>query len=341
VAPAAIAAALAVALVGHTWMTRPDAGHSLASRSLVGVAVAAVVSLPFVAAIGWHYGFRVKHPVPLVWSNLPTDDWRPLMNLIVSSTIVSVVSACGVVALALRRTHRRAFVVVMAWLVASGGLLAYTQLWLWWLIARGVGAPAIAPAHHFLMYLRAAGVMLFAVGAVELIRLIVRSERWRPWTAAAVAGAYAVTAYPAFAAREDFTTYRAVSQNETPLTELQALQPWLRAHTSVRDVFLTTQGAALTLVGPAGRRSVVSPMFFSNPYVDWEQRERDAEAMWQSLADGDCTRFSNLAAVYGVTFVLEIEGRTPILDVGRCGLTESGFPRTGFVRVFRWNPNAR
>jgi hypothetical protein len=99
-------------------------------------------------------------------------------------------------------------------------------------------------------------------------------------------------------------------------------------------VFLTSDSACLSIVGPAGRKCVLVPRFFSNPYVDWSVRRDAHQAMWNALAADDCPAFRSQSEAFGLSYVMTVDGRTPQLPDGRCGLLPTTFPGTT-RRIYR------
>jgi hypothetical protein len=140
--------------------------------------------------------------------------------------------------------------------------------------------------------------------------------------------------FPAFLTREDFRLTRDEARKRFATTELRELFPWIRENSTPTDVFLTSESACLSLVGPAGRKCVLAPVFFSNPYVDWNERRVAQQAMWDALTADDCATFRQHAYAYRVRYVMSVEGRTPQVVAGRCGLMPTNFPGTNW-RVYR------
>jgi len=122
----------------------------------------------------------------------------------------------------------------------------------------------------------------------------------------------------AFRGGESFLSQGHVVEGQFPATQSQDAIIWIRANTLPNDVFLTSEGSCLSLVGPAGRKCVLTRKSFSNPYVDWNLRQVDHQAMWDSLTSGDCGRFSEYARAYAVSYVMAVEGETPQLRGGPC-----------------------
>ena len=152
--------------------------------------------------------------------------------------------------------------------------------------------------------------------------------------AAAALLAIVFYAYPAWATREAFGYERDVAKLQFDTPELRSVIPWIRENTAPSDVFLTAEGSCLALIGPAGRKCIVPPRFFANPYVDWNVRESERRALWDSLTRQDCDRFRESARANGITFVMTVDGRTPRVQSDQCQLGRTSFPGSG-IRIYR------
>lgn len=136
--------------------------------------------------------------------------------------------------------------------------------------------PALVPAYHFYFLLRALACLLFGAGFAAIARALARwwSRRapHRPVTGEAVGIAVslllAVALYPDYLGREAFTAARRRALEIDADGEHRAVYAWLRTRTPPEAVVLALDDDALQVAGPAGRRVVCVPAFFSNPYVD-------------------------------------------------------------------------
>jgi hypothetical protein len=351
-APAILAASMIVTITTvRTWIEKRQIRELLIILSLVAGS-ALLIGLPFLVSIAGHYQLRVRNGLPLMWSdpNLPADDWRPLLAMITSRPFVSSIILVGVLGLSLGRLRRLSVAILAAWSTFSIVYFAYNN----YLVPnlRTAGMPATVPAHHFLLYGRAAGMVFFGLGvsitgvavAWALRRVLhdrfpaARTGAIEQGVAAAALLAIVFYAYPAWAARDAFGYERDMAKLQFATPELRAVIPWIRDNTAPSDVFLTAGGSCLAIIGPAGRKCVVPPRFFANPYVDWNAREREDRALWDSLTRQDCDRFRDSARANGVTFVMTVDGRTPRVQSDQCSLRQTRFSGTG-IRIYRvsWN----
>jgi hypothetical protein len=350
-APAMMAGACILVFATHVVVAEKRSFAALAGRLALIFGLALLFSLPFLWSIAGHYGLRIKNPVPLLWSDpqVAEDRWRAVWMMLTPRGPLHTMILLGVVAMAMGRVSRRAVVIVTAWLGASIGFFAYSTY------AAGGGRrflPPIVPAHHFLVYERAVEMILFGLG-VFLVAAGIGRMAWGalhrrfpthglPPTTDAVLGvllaAVVWTTYPSFLTRDAFGPDRDTARAGYTTRELRDMQPWIRSNTGPLDVFLTSDSACLSIVGPAGRKCVLAPLFFSNPYVDWNQRRIAHQAMWDALVAEDCRTFREHAYAYGVKYVMTVETRTPPVPAGRCGLMSTSFKGSNWqiYRAFRF-----
>ena len=236
-----------------------------------------VVSLPFSASILGRYHLRVVNGSPLWFLDPATVEtgWWSLVSAGGSSWLLGTLAALGAVALIFRRTPAlgdRHTVLLVAWIATAAALFWYTG-YVWHALSqRLIDAPLLLPAHHFALYLRAAYVVCFGCGVVLLARLVGRviasltgrrtdaPESGEPFARGAfvlLVTILVATALPTYFDREDFNDQRARALAALAAPDYARIIPWLRAHSSPTDVFLSTEADAESIIGPAGRKVVV------------------------------------------------------------------------------------
>jgi hypothetical protein len=286
-------------------------------RLLLALGIAFIVSLPFTVQILGHYHLAIVNRFP---GQSPSDllDLNELPSLARHLLALPVVLA--VLALGYRAVGRRdrGTEVVLAFLAAVLLFLASHVARL--LLERaGVRLPTVVPDYHFFFYLMAvvsigAGVALRDLGNVLAVRLRKAGEDGTGPVAGLFTCGLTVLmvggSYPQYRERVDFTELR------QDIAAANARYPgdvvdWIRTHSTPEDVFLSTDDASLYVVSPAGRKVVATNRYFSNPYVDWVERDADRRTMFDRLAQFDAAGFGALARKYGVRFVVLSEDRSP------------------------------
>jgi hypothetical protein len=195
---------------------------------------------------------------------------------------------------------------------------------------------AIAPAHHFLIYVRGAESLLGGIGIVAAVRgvgrLVPSATREATQAAAVVviAGALIWLALPEYSTRDAHMVAATFSDNQWAAVQ------WIQNQASPNGVFLAPENTGVSMIGLVGRKTVIVERIFSNPYVDWDQRDTERRAMWDSLVASNCSEFSKHADPLGVTYLLLVDGMTPPIQEGTCGFTRKfdGPPFAIYARQF-------
>jgi hypothetical protein len=136
----------------------------------------------------------------------------------------------------------------------------------------------VLPVHHWYIYLQAALTCVAGLGAWLCVKHFQGVVVWRRvsgpagYALAAICGAAVFWLRPT----DDTLRQRALFFNQFFDWDSYT---WLRQHSVPSDMFVTetlheTLNAASVAVMAAGRPSVALPATFSNPYVDWEPRNR-------------------------------------------------------------------
>jgi hypothetical protein len=127
--------------------------------------------------------------------------------------------------------------------------------------------------------------------------------RLEPVALCLLLGASVAAVWPAWVQRPDFTNARAESLRMYRGPDFTDMFQWVRSSARPDDVFLAPENLSLSVIGAAGRKVVVVDPFFSNPFVDWVPRHRDAERMWADLDAAACGDFLSIARHYDVSYV--------------------------------------
>jgi hypothetical protein len=170
------------------------------------------------------------------------------------------------------------------------------------------------PSYHFLFYLSAALCVWFGIAVAAIVHALLgrRYERGAALaTLLAVAGISLFT-FPSW--RADVVASRDAAKTFQARFDALASVAWIRRNTQRDDVFITSGGGSFLggalytqfFPGLAGRHSVsVNSPEFSSPWVDWVERQVDAQAMLRALGSCQLERFGELAEEYGkVRYVL-------------------------------------
>jgi len=265
-APALILATMACIL----WVTRPLALFTAGLAALV-------VASPFLYGIGVHYHLHVVNVEPLSW-RWPPITRNGLPQTLRDNGLLIAAALAGLVIAPSRFT--------VAWLVTAAGFLVYTVAPL----------PRLLPAFHFWLYTTAALMLLAGATAAWLFPRLLAV----PALAVIVVAVY----WPTYITRSDLVNGR-LGSLDRDANHVAAVE-FLRVVTKVDDVVLGTSRTVSLIIGPAGRKTVASDVFFSSPYVQFGSRAAAQDGMLVALDTGDLSRFTTLARRYGVTRVVSV-----------------------------------
>jgi hypothetical protein len=115
----------------------------------------------------------------------------------------------------------------------------------------------------------------------------------------------------------DMHQFREDSLERAQRSEVTELYDWALHNAGSNDVFLVEPLLGLYAISSAARKVVVLPRVYSNPYVDYEKRRRDAVRMYEYLRSGEVKSFLALASDYHVRYVVDAK------DAPKCCMLEA------------------
>lgn len=304
-APGLIGALLVTISCAGAWRRDREGQGALALRRLATIGfTAALVSLPFIAPLWLRYGLQVVHSSPLEYVGI-----APAKMLADCLSLRTAVAAVGGVVLLTGRAgggaiSQRSFA-LFAWLTL--GLLAYglgADRFAWWW--------HLAPTHHFHLYAKAAESVLFGVGLLWLARALAdRASRPAlvPAGVATVLLLWIGIGFGPYRTRPDFTVFPDFGRQMETRPAHVGIYAWALRDTAPDDVIFSDPHTSLYSIASAGRKVVCLPPRFSNPYVDYRARCDDATTLSGSLERPDSEAFVQLAAKYGLHYVVAPRAR--------------------------------
>ena len=282
-APALILVIMACAAFARRWPMLLTTG-----------AVAFAVASPFLYSIGLQYNLRVVNTTPLSWV-WDVFTLATLPQFLRDNAILIGLAAFGAVITTSR--------LLLVWVAAATVLLLY---------AVSSTAPVV-PAFHFWKWATAAMALL----AGTTLAWLCSSRPVPPWAvmrqspsppprgrnliAIALTLAAVVWHWPVYVNRGDFSPERTHFGGN----HVDAVR-FLREITGPNDVVLGDTGAVLTVIGPAGRKTVAPDAYLANPYVAYSPRARARDGMLAAIGAGDVRTYSDLASRYNVTAAVSI-----------------------------------
>jgi hypothetical protein len=181
-----------------------------------------------------------------------------------------------------------------------------------------IDLPVTVPSFHYFFYLKALESVFFGMGLVYLLPSAVRwlSERMSsqktnyslkrigPFIWVTLIILFSLAYYPIYSKRSDFTYLRELAlQRESEKTKLEVYY-FIKDHISPDKVILCELGQSMFPVMASGRKMVATTFTFSNPFVDFDQREKDRDEMLSYLVTGKSESDKQLFAKYQVSYIL-------------------------------------
>jgi len=238
---------------------------------------------------------------------------------------VAVIAALG----GRRILHRKILAILGAWIL--GCVIALARHFACWPIPTGSRrCDAFAfPIHHFHVYLQAAEAVLIGYAVCLLYqRFFERADdrgRGRLWAGRAILAALVIGGGTAFLMRpNDRNMYERVASGIFVDFDLYR---WLVANTRPNDLFVTDLpndyfDPANQSVFTAGRRLVAVSRINSNPYLDWEERNRRRLAYYRAAvgesdtSPADLCRLAVEAGPDASAYVILPNDRRPVSLLG-------------------------
>jgi len=277
----------------------------------IGIIAAAPAMIPLL-----HYRFQIRELEPFVFLDPgmgPAHAMDVLRVNLDANRVFTGAAAIGLIALLVQPASigRR---LTLAWSALALALF----VWAAWVVRLAtwdwVARLAIAPAHHFLIYIRAAESLLGGIGITALIRLAQSRTRFAaevPLAACAIAALIGVN-FSHYRDRDAHMRQPEFSDNQKAAVE------WIMSRADSSSVFLAPENTGVSMIGIVRRKTVLVEPVFSNPYVEWAPRFEAWQAMWASLEAKNCGEFTRRADQFDVTHVLLVDGMTPAIADGAC-----------------------
>lgn len=308
---------LTTALAARRELRAGERALAAARTRLLGLAlaIAFAVSLPFTISILFRYHLHVLNPKPTewVWEGAALDNLPQIFLGLLS--LKSAMMALGLGAF-LRDAAPRVFKeAVVAWLAVALGFLGYSFA-AQWTARHGLTLPQINPGYHYVLYVMAAGHLLFGLGLVALVEAAhARLGRKVPILAqhdalargigvSVLVGLLFAANYRDFRVWHGFTRDHSVALRRLDQLDNFAPYRWISDNVTPGSVFLCNDRPGLYCVVPAGGRVVANDPYFSNLYVPYAPRAEARDALWKALQTRDGETFRKVAAEYHLAYVL-------------------------------------
>lgn len=170
--------------------------------------------------------------------------------------------------------------------------------------------PGTVPAFHYFFYLKAAQSVFFGFGLVFLLDFLIgymkalRPEPIRSRIITLAILLYAFIYYPFYRNRQDFVYFRTQNLLQDKETDKIATYNYILNNIPQDKVVLCEENTSIFPVMATARKMVSNGITYSNPYVDFFQRENARRSMLAYLKTGQPATAKNLFDDYQVSYVL-------------------------------------
>lgn len=212
-------------------------------------------------------------------------------------SIAMIVSVVGLVSF--YRSFPQGLVrkIVLSWLYIALGLYLYATVSAGLDHRYGLHLPAMVPSFHYFGYLKAIQSLFFGFGLIFLLNPV--AKYWLPAILL-----IAIVNLPFYLKREDFVIGRQLSIAKQEDRDKQQVYSYILHNLSPDKVVLCEKDPSLFPVMATGRKMVSNAYTFSNPYVDFSQRENDRDSMISYIVTGQNEPLQKLLSAYRVDYIL-------------------------------------
>jgi len=208
-----------------------------------------------------------------------------------------------------------------------------------------ISLPVTVPSFHYFFYLKALESVFFGIGMVWLLKPVVQwlskripvnskdnpAEDLSHPILVVLILIFSLVYYPIYSNRSDFIYLRDLAiEREADKSKLEVYY-YLKDHISPDKVILCELGQSMFPVSASGRKMVSTTFTFSNPFVDFEQREKDRNSMLSYLVTGLPESDKELFTKYQVSYVLLSDSQAQKLMPGLGLKSELIFRNKSFV----------
>ncbi|HVM89001.1 MAG TPA: hypothetical protein VMT76_12500 [Puia sp.] len=208
--------------------------------------------------------------------------------------------------------------IILNWLVITVIMYVYTTVQSFLGGERyNIHLPGTVPSFHYYYYIKVVQFIFFGFGFVFLFRLLwgwlgkaaftkPQSTPFQSIFLATLLVLLALAVYPSYQKRPDFTIMRDLSVARQKNYGKIEVYHFIMQHIPEDEVILCERKDSISFfpVMATARKMVCTEGTFSNPYIDFYERENDRESMLSYLRTGTPDSARKLFGKYGVNYVL-------------------------------------
>jgi hypothetical protein len=277
-----------------------------------------VTASPILFVILGRYKMHYLHRAPFefVFGIFSVKSYMELIKANVN--IVFVISVAGLYWFYKNFQYRLIRIIIFRWLVVCIFMYVYSTITPIVSNRIHINLPVTVPSFHYFFYLKVLESIFFGFGLCWMLRPLVRwlskrigylariknPERFGHVILVLLILFIAIGYYPVYKSREDFVYLRKMAiQKEGDKDKLEVYN-YIKGHIPSEKVILCELGQSMFPVMASGRKMVSTVFTFSNPFVDYEEREKDRNTMLAYLTTGLPVSDKKLFNKYQVSYIL-------------------------------------
>jgi 4-amino-4-deoxy-L-arabinose transferase-like glycosyltransferase len=269
-----------------------------------------------------YYNMKVLNVMPISWINsLFAVEELPELLQIELLQIALIITVLGVVFYFKKDSENKLKKIFIVWFTFVFGAMVIYFLNL---LPNLLGTPWRLPVsvHHFFFYFKVLRHIFLAIGIVALTQIIFDYIKRKSAgidnfslkfngsnkikTSAFILGIVlligsVIVVYPEGSSIKEVRDY--LTKKPMYPHYIKAYH-WIRKNTDNQDVFLCSKGLDITVVPPTGRKVVSTYPYFSNPYVNFKQRDRHRKKLFASMERGNAVPFKRLCKKYKIRYII-------------------------------------
>lgn len=300
------------------WALSSDGRLAPKNASIV-LAISFIVASDYLLSLLFRYGFEIKNSAPTLYVGITAPE--VLHGVLSVRTVLAIIGGIVLVSIpssfSINPRSRNALVILFSatFLPLTYGMVALSAGY------RGIELRQVVPAFHFHIYFTAlqaifAGIALryAAQSLVILMRKTLEARRVSAtppedapserFVLLALIAVVIIPGLPGYLSSYDLRQFRFDAIENARRADITELYRWALRSAAPDDVFLVDPLIGLRAISSAGRKVVVLPQNYSNPYVDYDLRKRDADLMYRYLRGEEIDSFLALASRYEVRYVV-------------------------------------
>jgi hypothetical protein len=276
-----------------------------------------IFSLPFTYFIvgKYHMNFQNRSPFEYVDTIFIWRNYKAMIGENLS--ISSVIAVIGFFWFYKKFQQPLVRKILLNWFWIGIGMFFYSTLVVSLDAHTNIRLPGTVPSFHYFFYLKALQSVFYGFGLVFLTQPLIRwtvnkkflhfkdpSAKTATYLFVILVMLSAAVYFPFYQKRDDFVWFRKLCLDQAKnYSGIQAYY-YIHDHIAENEVFLSEENTSIFPIMATARKMVSIGITFSNPYVNFQVREKARNEMLSYLKTGQPSGAPELFKKYGVSYIL-------------------------------------